>query len=229
MPQVNLPGPQQYPPFSPSTVTSEPFAGGFSSFGQPLFGHPVSPNGPPIMRQGGAASSESPFRSPLGQPSGFPPGQTSFGHPVSPNGQANLNSGVATYIESPFRQLPLGQSLTLDNPAPGIGNPAFGQPSLPYQPPFGQISSSQKSTFGQPSVPYQPPFGQISSSQKSAFGQTPLSPKTTFGLKSTNHRPLSEKPPSFRDRSWFTELIFKPASSPAKSPISPDSHEPSKP
>ncbi|KAK6810690.1 hypothetical protein RU639_013491 [Aspergillus parasiticus] len=221
-PQVNLPGPQQYPPFLSSTVTSEPFAGGFSSFGQPLFGHPVSLNGPPIMPQGVAASSESPFRSPLGQPSVFPAGQTSFGHPVSLNGQAIMYPGVLAHKGSPLRQSPLGQPLSSGNPpSPGTGNP-----------PFGQQSSSQKSAFGQPPLPYKPPFGQQSSSQKSAFGQPPLSPKTAFGLKSTNHSPLFEKLPSFRDRSWFTEPMFKRASSPAKSPfakpISPDSHEPSK-
>ncbi|KAE8334627.1 hypothetical protein BDV24DRAFT_169993 [Aspergillus arachidicola] len=196
------------------------------------------------MSQGVAASSESPFRSPLGQPSVFPAGQTSFGHPVSLNGQAIMYPGVLAHKGPPLRQSPLGQPLSSGNPpSPGTGNPpfgqqsssqksTFGQPPLPYQPPFGQQSSSQKSTFGQPPLPYQPPFGQQSSSQKSAFGQPPLSPKTAFGLESTNHSPLFEKLPSFRDRSWFTEPIFKRASSPAKSPfakpISPDSHEPSK-
>lgn len=199
---MNLPGPQQYPPFSPSAVTSQRG----TSFGQPMYTYPVSLGGTSAMLQGVTTSSELPFRSPLGQPSVFPPSQTSFGHPVLPNSQANLNSGAAIHTGSPFRQSPLGQSLSSGNPVPsGIGNPAFGQPSSPYQPPFGRQSSSQKSAFGQP----------------------PLSPKTAFGLKSKNHRPPFEEPASFRDRSWFTKPILKPASSLAKSPFT--KHEPSKP
>ncbi|KAE8399770.1 hypothetical protein BDV37DRAFT_259664, partial [Aspergillus pseudonomiae] len=143
---------------------------------------------------------ESPFRSPLGRPSAFSSGQASFGHPVS------LDNQGAAYKGSPFKSSPLGQPLPLDNaPLLEVGKPVFGQPS-----PLGQpLSLDNPSPLG--------------------IGQLPSSSKTAFGLPTTNNRPSFEKPSSFRDLSWLTKPIFKPASSFAKSPFTrpPDSHEPS--